>query len=160
MAASRLIGYTRLLKTMRVNCDENIMIFKDKIRKYASRHIRNLRRPFMIFSTLDYRITKKQDKSCCLCNPTQKAEISFKLFHTNFMLFMTPKMLLGIPFKSFNDLTANKAFHHLLCCLHDKKNCSTFHIEGPLLYISSSIRFIFKDITNYEMIKLLCPVKS
>jgi len=53
-----------------------------------------------------------------------------------------PEMRLGIVLlKSFNDLTANKAFHQLLCCLHDEKIRSPFHIEGPLLYFQRSLHF-------------------
>jgi len=52
---------------------------------------------------------------------------------------MMPKMLQGIaPCKSFSDLTANKAFHRLLCCLHDEK---IHFIEGPLLYFQCSLHF-------------------
>jgi len=58
---------------------------------------------------------------------------------------MTPEMLLGIvPFKRFNDLTAKKAFHQLLCCLHDEKIRSLFHIDvidRPLLYFQRSLHF-------------------
>ena len=70
---------------------------------------------------------------------------------------MTPDMLLGIvPFKSFDDLTANKEFHQLLCCLHDEKK-SVPHITLKALFSrpTSSVRFIFKDITYCEVIKLL-----
>src|SRR6218665_1966859 len=58
------------------------------------------------------------------------------------VLFMTPKLLLDmVSFKSANDLTANKAFHQLLCCLHDEKIRSPIHIEGPILYFQRSLHF-------------------
>ena len=57
---------------------------------------------------------------------TQTFLVSLYISSTG-VLFMALKMLLGIaPFKSVNDLTANKAFHQLLCCLHDEKIRSPF----------------------------------
>jgi len=73
---------------------------------------------------------------------------------------MTPKMLLGIvPFKSFDDLTANKAFHQLLCCLHDEKICSSFPLEGsssllPVLTSFSKTLPIVRGLNYYVLRKI------
>ena len=156
---------------MHVHCDENYDFFKE-IRKYASRSTRNLQRPLCFFQHTWLKNNKNQINVVASAILLKRlAKVSFQIFHTTFLaslynlltsigvLFMTPKMLLGIvPLKSFNNLTANKAFHQLLCCLHDEKSVPHFTLK--VLFFTSSVSFSFKDITNREVIKLLYSLKN
>ena len=67
---------------------------------------------------------------------------------------MTPETLLGIvPFKRFNDLLQIRHFINCFAVSTMKKFVPYFTLL--VLFSTSSVRFIFKDITNREVIKII-----